>query len=82
MNTQLTAGEKRILTLIIESDYQDGTGEEVIDHAVWSVAENNQDKGYMSSCVKKGLIGVDGTSKSGYENCWITKAGWEALKAN
>lgn len=78
----ITTGELRILKLILESDYQDYAElTEAIGYQVWSVAENNEDKGFMSSCVKKGLIGVNNADK-GSEVCWITAEGLNAYNTN
>lgn len=79
---KLTSGEYRILKLIIESDYQDecaGDPELFIDNPVWQVTVTKEDRGYMSSCVKKGYAGVwNGDPKDA--TCWITREGYNAYK--
>lgn len=80
MYNMLTPGEYRILHLIVTSEYQDdcaGDPELFIGNPVWQVTETKEDRGYMSSCVKKGYAGVwNSTQKDA--TCWITKYGYSA----
>lgn len=72
----LTEGERALLTAIRDSEFHDGRPP--VDDAVWvdctSGRLGKSARGYMASCVKKGLAWTDG------EVCSITQAGFDALK--
>lgn len=81
METQvkLTELEKQVLTVIINSEYQNGGS--VIDNPIWFIDEQDVDmldgqlSGVISSCLKKGFIGID---KDGSDSTiWITERGYE-----
>jgi len=73
--TNLTQGEFRMLRKIAESEYRDGD----LSDVVWGCTETVEDKGYLGSLVKKGLAGVDNTTK-GEETCWLTEVGISEYK--
>lgn len=72
----LTSGEYRILELIAKSDFRSDAD---LSAPVWQVTETNQDKGYQTSCIKKGLVCVDDTTK-GEETVWMTETGIKAYQ--
>lgn len=74
-NSTLTPGEYSILKRIVTSDYQSDF--RIINNPVWQVTVTKEDRGYMSSCVKKGFAGVD-RSDPGNETCWVTQNGYDA----
>jgi len=79
-NNNLTANEMEALKAIFECEYHDGCApEQRINNAVYVWACNpfrsqRSFSGTMASLSKKGLANTDG------ECCWITRAGFEALR--
>jgi hypothetical protein len=82
----LTAMEQHCLQCIVDNEYQDGAGEDVIDNPIWYMQASDVDSkiikveqlsGVMSSLSKKGYVGIQ---KEGRDStCWITKSGYDAL---
>ena len=76
----LTAKELEALTAIFECEYHNECApEKRINNPVYTWACNpfrtlRSFSGIMASLAKKGLAGTDG------ECCWITRAGFEALR--
>lgn len=70
--------EYQVLEAILTSDHQDH--DNPIGHPVWYLDENDVDMkpgqlaGAISSCVKKGFVGID-KSVRGEETIWITAEG-------
>lgn len=75
-NMVLTTGEFKILKAIADSEFR---SDEDLLSPVWQVTETKEDRGYMTSLIKKGLAGVDNTEK-GYETCWLTENGVALVK--
>lgn len=67
----LTDGEISMIKAIAESDFRSGAD---LLAPVWQPTESKQDRGYLGSLVKKGLAGVDNTTK-GEETAWLTETG-------
>lgn len=75
----LTDLEYKVLDAIVHSEYQDGSGDIVIDNPVWTDYLNFDrtliKSGVFSSLIKKGYIR---SFRSGKEStCLITKKGYE-----
>ena len=80
---KITNLEKEVIQNIINSEYMDAQGEQMINWAVWSFSVTNQTKqlaGALGSLVKKGLCGVDNTEKD--PACWLTQKGYNLAKNN
>lgn len=56
----ITPKEVALLRAIATSQYQDGTGEDVINHDIWLdyVVDSRSRGGVLSSLIKKGLVSV------------------------
>lgn len=75
--------EKQVIENIINSEYMDAEGEQMIDWAVWSFSATNETRqlaGALGSLVKKELCGVDDTEKD--PSCWLTADGYAWAKNN
>lgn len=83
----LTELEKEVLLAIYWSDYQDDRdsgAEGVVDNPVWYLDASDvkmkpeQLSGAVSSCVKKGFVGMD---KDGRDSTiWLTQEGYRRIE--
>lgn len=69
---KVTEGELKMIRTIAESDFRND--DQDLTSPVWSPAESPEEKGWLSSCVQKGFVAVDNTTK-GEETAWLTEAG-------
>ena len=81
---ELTANEAKALQAIVDSNYQDGSGEDTIDYEVWTVYSNpfenkRTQSGVYSSLSKKGLITTGREDDFPFDTVAITEAGYTAL---
>ena len=75
--------ERKVIENIINSEYMDATGEQLINWAVWSFSVTNETKqlaGALGSLVKKGLCSCD--VSEGDETCALTREGYYWAKNN
>ena len=85
MTTILTALEKEVLLAILYSDYQ--CNEAPVNNPVWWLEADDVDMlprqlpGAISSCSKKGYVGLD-KSVRGEETIWLTQKGFDILNLN
>lgn len=81
----LTELEKQVLQAVLYSDYQDN--DNPVGHQVWWIDHHDVDMdpkqlpGAISSCSKKGYIGLD-KSERGSETIWLTELGLNILNNN
>ena len=88
--TNLTILEAAVLNAIINSEYQDGTGSEVIGNPVWYINHSDvkndmtaqQLPGVVSSLVKKGYVNTCIEKNHNDSTICITKLGWEAYQGS
>jgi hypothetical protein len=76
----VTELEKQVLKNIINSEYMDVTGKDMINWAVWTFSVTNEDKqlaGALGSLVKKGLCSVE--EEESETVCYLTKEGFECI---
>jgi len=81
--TFVTDLERQVIQNILDSEYMDATGEQIINHSVWSFSVTNETKqlaGALGSLVKKGLVGCD--ESEGDETCYLTKDGFAWVQNN
>jgi len=75
--------EKQVIINIINSEYMDAVGEDMINWAVWSFTATNENKqlaGALGSLVKKGLCACD--ISAGDNTCALTADGYSWAKNN
>ena len=75
--------ERQVVQNIIDSEYMDATGEQMVNWAVWSFSVTNETKqlaGALGSLVKKGLCSCD--ISEGDETCALTTEGYAWAKNN
>jgi len=75
--------ERQVIQNIIDSEYMDATGEQMVNWAVWSFSVTNETKqlaGALGSLVKKGLCSCD--ISEGDETCALTNEGFAWAKNN
>ena len=75
--------ERKVIENILNSEYMDVTGEQMVNWAVWSFSVTNKNKqlaGALGSLVKKGLCSCD--ISEGYEICALTTEGYAWAKNN
>jgi len=75
--------ERKVIENILNSEYMDATGEQLINWAVWSFSVTNKTKqlaGALGSLVKKGLCSCD--VSEGDETCALTREGYYWAKNN
>lgn len=75
--------ERQVIQNIINSEYMDESGEQMINWGVWSFSVTNQTKqlaGALGSLVKKGLVICDDTEED--DTCALTKDGFDWAKNN
>ncbi|MCK9415577.1 hypothetical protein M0Q97_02830 [Candidatus Dojkabacteria bacterium] len=75
--------ERKVIKNILNSEYMDATGEQLINWAVWSFSVTNETKqlaGALGSLVKKGLCSCD--VSEGDETCALTCEGYYWAKNN
>lgn len=76
--------ERQVIENIINSEYMDAQGENMVDWAVWTFTATNENKqlaGALGSLVKKGLVYSD--DESGNDStCALTKDGFAWAKNN
>jgi len=75
--------ERKVIENILNSEYMDATGEQLINWAVWSFSVTNETKqlaGALGSLVKKGLCSCDVCE--GDETCALTREGYYWAKNN
>lgn len=83
MTTKLTTIERQAIQGILDSDYMDGmTGQDAVDHEVWTWSANPFDSkrtfsGAVSSLVQKGFVWVAGSGNDA--TIAITPAGMAAF---
>ena len=75
---QTTKGELKIIKMVAESDFRDSDD---LTTPVWSPAESPEEKGFLSSCVKKGYVIVFNQIK-GEETAELTELGIKIYKEN
>ena len=84
-NTEfVTDLERQVIENIINSEYMDVTGEDMINWGVWSFTATNEDKklaGALGSLVKKGLVYSD-DEVGNDSTCALTKEGFYWAKNN
>lgn len=76
----VTAIEREVIKNILNSEYMDGQGEQVVDWPVWSFSATNSTKrlaGALGSLAKKGLVVCEDD-----ETCALTRSGYEWAKQN
>jgi hypothetical protein len=82
-NKFVTNLEMQIIQNIINSEYMDAKGEQMIDWAVWSFSVTHETKrlaGALGSLVKKGLVAC--SISEGDETCALTVDGYAWAKNN
>ena len=75
--------ERQVIQNIIDSEYMDATGEQMVNWAVWSFSVTNETKqlaGALGSLVKKGLCSCDVSEED--ETCALTTEGYAWAKNN
>lgn len=75
--------ERQVIQNIIDSEYMDASGEQMINWAVWSFSVTHETKklaGALGSLVKKGLCVCD--VSEGDETCALTADGYAWAKNN
>ena len=75
--------ERKVIENILNSEYMDATGEQLINWAVWSFSVTNETKqlaGALGSLVKKGLCSC--VVYKGVETCALTREGYYWAKNN
>lgn len=75
--------EKKVIENIINSEYMDAIGEDMVNWPVWSFTATNETKqlaGALGSLVKKGLCVCD--ISEGDETCSLTTEGYAWAKSN
>jgi len=75
--------ERKVIENILNSEYMDVTGKQMVNWAVWSFSVTNENKqlaGALGSLVKKGLCSCD--VSEGYETCALTTEGYAWAKNN
>jgi len=79
----VTVLERKVIENILNSEYMDASGEQLINWAVWSFSVTNETKqlaGALGSLVKKGLCSCD--VSEGDETCALTREGYYWAKNN
>lgn len=80
--------EKQIIQNIINSEYMDAEGEQMINWSVWSFSVTNEQKdlaGALGSLSKKGLVACEGSwegTGSDDHTCCLTEQGFNWAKNN
>ena len=86
---QLTDLEKQVLLAVYYSDYQDDRdsgAEGVVGNPVWALDEGDVDmkpgqlSGVISSCIKKGFVGVAVEKNHSESTIWLTQEGFDRIK--
>jgi len=75
--------ERKVIENILNSEYMDAIGEQLINWSVWSFSVTNETKqlaGALGSLVKKGLCSCD--ISEGDETCALTREGYYWAKNN
>lgn len=75
--------ERQVIQNIIDSEYMDASGEQMVNWAIWSFSATNETKqlaGALGSLVKKGLCTCD--VSEGDETCALTNEGYAWAKNN
>ena len=73
----ITDLERQVIQNILDSEYMDAQGEQMIDWHVWSFSVTNETKqlsGALGSLVKKGLVSCN--ESEGDETCALTIDGF------
>lgn len=79
----ITDLEKKVIENIINSEYMDASGEDMVNWSVWSFSVTNETKklaGALGSLVKKGLCVCDSSEED--ETCALTAKGYAWAKKN
>ncbi len=79
----VTDTEREVIENIINSEYMDVSGEDMVNWAVWSFSATNETKklaGALGSLVKKGLCFCQ--NSEGDETCGLTLEGYAWAKNN
>lgn len=79
----VTVLERKVIENILNSEYMDASGEQLINWAVWSFSVTNGTKqlaGALGSLVKKGFCFCD--VSDGDETCALTREGYYWAKGN
>ena len=80
---KITKLEKRVLFNIINSNFMDVTGTDMIGEPIWSFSATNENKqlaGALGSLVKKGFCQCG--EHEGSEVCMLTEAGYSLVIAS
>jgi len=75
--------EKQVIANIINSEYMDAVGEDIIGWSVWSFTATNETKklaGALGSLAKKGLCSCDSSEEG--NTCSLTADGYAWAKNN
>lgn len=78
---EITELENQVLQNIVDSEFMEAEGLEMIGFSIWSYSATNEDKqlaGALGSLVKKGLCATQDYDSDSI--CWLTADGYQICK--